>query len=283
MAVEKITRVLLGDERISVKVMTGAGADRGSWDTNRHSNAEYELHIVLKGRCRVSIDEKNCVLEAGNAIIIAPGQYHLPAVEPGEFERLSLPFSIQEGRLARLLDGKVEDYLLFAVSAETAYVSRRIFDESTCRKPFRDDVLLALYTLLLADVFRTVGLLDEKKANSEIQNVDQRTSTIDDFFEKHFNEYGTEEALARSLHLSKRQLARVLNEKYGMSFREKLLSTRMDHAGWLLRTTGLKVGEISAAVGYSSEGSFFKMFKEYYKVTPQKYRASFRAEDRAGK
>ena len=275
MGAEKLTQILLGDERVSIKFVADAIVDKGSWDTQRHSNAEYELHVILKGRCSVSIDETNCVLEAGNAIIIAPGQYHLPVVEPGEFERLSLPFDIREGYLGQLLRGRVQDYLSFAISTETEQVCRWIHNECAQHHAFKDDVLFALLTLLLAGIFRTIGLLPKEKPNRAFPSIGQRTSTIDDFFEKNFAEYGTEEALAESLHLSKRQLARVLNEQYGMSFREKLLSTRMDHAGWLLRSTDMKVSEISAAVGYSSEGSFFKTFKEYYKTTPQKYRGTF--------
>ena len=282
MRVEKLTQIPLGDERVSVKFVTNAIEDKDSWDTQRHSNAEYELHILLKGSSSISIDEKTCVLDAGKAIIIAPGQYHLPVVAPGEFERLSLPFDIREGSLGQLLREKVKDYLLFPISVETEYVCRWIHSECAQRQSFRDDVLIALLTLLLADIFRTIGLMPKEKPNHEFPSVGQRTSTIDDFFEKNFAEYGTEEALAEDLHLSKRQLARVLNEQYGMSFREKLLSTRMDHAGWLLRSTEMKVSEISAAVGYSSEGSFFKTFKEYYKTTPQKYRSAFHTGRKGG-
>ena len=276
MSVEQVTRFSLGGAPVAVKVVARLYADRHSWDTKRHSNAEYELHILLKGRCTVNIEAENCTLEAGHALLIAPGQYHMPVVAPGEFERLSLPFFIGEGRLARLLRAHVERFHVFIISSETVHLTRRIFDECGAADPFRDDVLPALYMLLLADVFRTIGLFPEEKKSGMTEMTDLRTSAIDDFFEKHFAEYGTEKLLAESLHLSKRQLARVLNEKYGMSFREKLLSTRMDYAGWLLRTTDRSVSEIVAAVGYSSEGSFFKMFRVYYSTTPQKYRAAFR-------
>ena len=108
---------------------------------------------------------------------------------------------------------------------------------------------------------------------------DWRTDVIDTFFEDNMACYGTEEQLAEALHISKRQLARVLQEHYDMNFRQKLLVTRMDHAGWLLRTTEKSIGEICSIVGYNSETTFFKNFKNHYDVTPLQYRKQHQSKD----
>ena len=83
------------------------------------------------------------------------------------------------------------------------------------------------------------------------------------------------EELAGLLRVSKRQMNRCLQEYYGMSFREKLVHTRMECAAWLLRTSERSVEEIVPIVGYGSESGFFKAFRRRYGMTPLEYRARY--------
>jgi len=102
-----------------------------------------------------------------------------------------------------------------------------------------------------------------------------RTDLIDSYFEQHFTQKAGLADLAEKLHLSKRQVARVLWDNYGMGFQNKLTSTRMDHAAWLLRTTNLQINQVKGAVGYVSEAAFYLAFRNHFQVTPQKYRKQF--------
>ena len=95
---------------------------------------------------------------------------------------------------------------------------------------------------------------------------------IDNFFERNFPEKNGRAVLAEQLHLSKRQLDRILNAQYGMGFQEKLIQTRMDHAALLLRTTEQTVQDIIGAVGYNSVTAFYKAFRDAFSMTPQQYR-----------
>jgi transcriptional regulator GlxA family with amidase domain len=53
----------------------------------------------------------------------------------------------------------------------------------------------------------------------------------------------------------------------------------MDHAGWLLRTTDKSIGEICSIVGYNSETTFFKNFRNHYDMTPLQYRKQHQSTD----
>jgi transcriptional regulator GlxA family with amidase domain len=53
----------------------------------------------------------------------------------------------------------------------------------------------------------------------------------------------------------------------------------MDHAGWLLRTTNKSIGEICSIVGYNSETTFFKNFRNHYDMTPLQYRKQHQSTD----
>ena len=249
------------------------------WNTARHCNANYELHIILKGECQMDVISKTHTLTQGNAIIIAPGEYHKPHVTSDEFLKLSLPFSLSAHHLVKALRQAIPTSMVFALTPELNQLSHSILEEFSGKHAFCADLIPSLLTGLMISVFRTLNVRDSSGNSAEKAPSDWRTDVIDTFFEDNMACYGTEEQLAASLHLSKRQLARVLLEHYGMNFRQKLLGTRMDHAGWLLRTTKKSIGEICSIVGYNSETTFFKNFKNHYDMTPLQYRKQYQSTD----
>ena len=91
-----------------------------------------------------------------------------------------------------------------------------------------------------------------------------------DLKQKHLSEY---------LHCSQRQLIRKMQALYGVSFRQKLIESRMDLARYLLRSTEASVNEISTKVGYADNAAFFRAFRQHTGKTP----AQYRKEKRAGK
>ena len=249
------------------------------WNTARHCNANYELHIILKGSCDLDVTAKTHKLIADQAILIAPGEYHMPHVTSEEFLRLSIPFSLSEHHLSKTLRQAVPACVVLELTGQIKQLSYLILEELSETRAFSSDLLPALLTNLMISLFRCLNVCDSSGNSADKPPADWRTDVIDTFFEDNMACYGTEEQLADALHISKRQLARVLLEHYGVNFRQKLLSTRMDHAGWLLRTTRKSIGEICSIVGYNSETTFFKNFKNHYDMTPLQYRKQHQSTD----
>ena len=247
-------------------------AGKNEWNSNRHNNANYELHIILRGECTVDVEEDHYTLCRQQAILIAPGQYHRPQSTPGDFEHFSLSFSLMEGALLTDLQNMVPSGKVFSITEKTAELCRSIFYESAAGNPFRHEMLQALLTQLILTTFRQLRMTEKSKTGTQPMDGIVRTERIDEFFQNHFSVKAAEEILAKELHLSRRQLSRVIQECYGMSFREKLISTRMDHAAWLLRTTDKTANEIASLVGYSSEAGFYQVFRRRFGQTPHQYR-----------
>lgn len=247
-------------------------AKRNSLNSYRHSHAEYELHIVLQGVAQVDVEDRHYSLKELQAILIAPGQYHQPRTLPGPFERFSLSFSVSEGPLLDCLRRQLPSCRVFSISPEMESLCRGIFTECASKPPFWQTLQTAQLSALVVHLFRLLHL------DGSIQPVHTkspelvRTDLIDNYFEQHFTKKAGLADLAALLHLSKRQVTRVLLDSYGMSFQEKLTSTRMDHAAWLLRTTDLRVSQVAGSVGYVSEAAFYLAFKNHFQVTPQEYR-----------
>ena len=133
---------------------------------------------------------------------------------------------------------------------------------------------LVRFTLIVATIALLATLIGPGVILSIVRQPEPAESYAysDVFFEDHLTEGAYVEELAKELHLSRSQLNRFLKEQYGMSFREKLLQTRMDRASWLLRHTEKPVEEIAGEVGYRSESAFFQVFRKIFGQTPEKYR-----------
>lgn len=264
----------LGKDRYYLRNKDSVGSDKNQWIVDRHCHAEFELHMILQGACDLNVAEEHIVLQTGDAIIIGPGQYHAAKQRPGDFERFSLALMA----FGDSLQEQIRPYRRFYITKELDALCRRMYYEMEAANSFREEMLQGMMTVLMIGLLRQLQHSDGRDARVRKISEKARTDVIDDFFEKHFAEKAGAELLAQQLHLSQRQLSRVIQSLYGMGFYQKLICTRMDHAAWLLRTTPKKAGEIGSLVGYSSEAAFFKVFHEHFGMTPLQYRASMRIE-----
>lgn len=268
--------IRLGGEMLVVRTPEKKYNCRFGWNTHRHCNAEYELHVILQGACRVEVEENYAELTCGQAILIAPGQYHHPKTTTETFERFTVNMTVPKGRLYTALKERVPSFRVFPVSAELEQLCRSIVAEAAEEHADRAEMLKAMLTQLMLYTRRALsfseGPVGKRSAVREISRID----LIDNYFENHFNEQAGRAVLAQQLNMSERQLHRVMMDTYGMGFQQKLTNTRMDHAAWLLRSTDKQVGDIAGAVGYASEAAFFQVFRSHFDRTPRQYRSQFK-------
>lgn len=279
MELEQFTHeILLGKEKILITGDNGARLLKHTWDEKRHNNAEWELHLILSGTCRVDIDDQHRLVHAGQLMLIAPGQYHRPKALAGAFERFSLSLTVQESQLLQQLQNRIPASAIITVGEPVCRLARNVVQESTGSRAYHRTYCKALLTQFVVDIFRTLDVTDNTQNTPEKAASSDLTARIDNYFEQHFADTSGEKALADILHMSRRHLIRVLQENYGMTFRQKLIHTRMDYAAWLLRTTSMKISQISSTVGYSSEAAFFRVFRQNFGLTPKQYRAKKKAK-----
>lgn len=243
-----------------------------SWNSQRHCNAEYELHVILRGECTLDVEDSHYQLRAEQAVLIAPGKYHKPHTQLREFERFSLGFSVSDGPLLEELKRVAPRCLCFTPAADSLQYCNEMISERIYKNPFREQAQAALLTLLTISLLRNLQTATYREPDFPRQEEMERMALIDNYFERHFADKGGCSVLAQQLHLSTRQLDRILKEHYGMGFQEKLLHARMDHAAFLLRTTEKRVQDIMETTGYSSTNTFYKVFRQRFGMTPQQYR-----------
>lgn len=267
----------LGQEKIILSVDDVPAVARDPWVSSSHNHADYELHILLQGMCKVDVEGKDYLVRENQAFLIAPGQYHRPVPAQGEFERFSMTFSMGEGHLLRSLQREVPCCRVYPITMEIASLCRQIFAERINVTAFRRQVLQNLLTLLLVYNFRLLQVSDGTCVAPMPATPRRYTERIDAFFELHMAEARVDD-LAEALYLSRSQVNRVLKKYYGVTFREKLLQARMDRAARLLRNTDKRVEVIAAEVGYTAVPSFYQVFKLRFGVTPETYRSQQRKQ-----
>jgi AraC family transcriptional regulator, arabinose operon regulatory protein len=78
--------------------------------------------------------------------------------------------------------------------------------------------------------------------------------------------------LARTCGLSVSRLAHLFSEQIGMPPQQYLEELRLQRAAQLLRSTGLRIGEIAAEAGYAGAFYFSGRFRKKFGKSPSEYR-----------
>lgn len=92
------------------------------------------------------------------------------------------------------------------------------------------------------------------------------------FTEQNFQNDISVEDIAASIGLNRSYFGKIFHESMGKTPQEFLINYRMTKATELLKLTGLSVGDIGNAVGYSNQLHFSRAFKNVYGVSPRQWR-----------
>jgi two-component system, response regulator YesN len=122
--------------------------------------------------------------------------------------------------------------------------------------------------------FQALAQLMASRRNSQYDELLQRVRALVE--SEYMNSQLSLEYVADQLDLSPQYLSRLFKRFASGSIPELILQTRMSHAKELLGGTDLSVAQISERVGFTNDGYFYKVFKEYYGATP----GDFRKKDR---
>ncbi len=129
-----------------------------------------------------------------------------------------------------------------------------------------------------------IQLEEDKEKNDLTKRITQKIlnagGEIDDenFFNKileYIMSYVTEdksmEDAAEYMELSKDYFGKMCKNKLKVTFKQLQTITKMEYAGFLLKSSNIKVYELSELLGYSSPDYFTKIFTEIMGTTPKKY------------
>ena len=114
-------------------------------------------------------------------------------------------------------------------------------------------------------VFLKLHLLGSRRESSDIVRIKQ-------YIKEHYHEPVTLEELADYIGMNPSYMSVFFKRETGQNYKNYLTEVRMKEAVRLLNSTDKKTYEIAEAVGYKDIKQFREKFREYYGVSPQKYR-----------
>lgn len=280
-------KLLLGNIWINV-LYIDYEAPRPSWHYEHHEHSSYELHVVTEGRGIVRANGREYAIVPNTLYITGPHMFHEQLADRTEpMNEYCLNFEILKPRrrwTKHNQDMAPDTELMEQVLASTTFWFGRdsqhcgelfagLFRELSERRIGCQHNIQSLISQIIVATIRT--LQDGGAANKSVMPLkllnDTRRHLVDLYF-RNWRGPLTPEELAGQIGTTVRQLQRIMQQYYGMSFKEKLISMRMEQARRLLLETGLTVGEIAEHCGYSDSHPFSSQFKKHFGLPPGAYR-----------
>ena len=267
---------------------------------SRHNHAYFEVFLFSIGEGKIEIDNAIEDVEGGTMVIIGPNHYHNVLYE-NKAENTAYSFRflfrpLQENKHAPAnieadeLLGKLGEISFIKCSDSNGgfEVMEKIKTELKNQKMGCNKAIESLMHLLMISCLRNAGRylsgaegrVSPKENKEEITKTDsdqrmQDIIRIEKYFADNIADDKMLDSLAEHLHLSNRQTERLIKNHFSMTFREKLMMTRIEEAKGLLEGSQFSIEDIAYKVGYSSRSSFCSSFKNHEGTTPAVYRKQY--------
>lgn len=116
---------------------------------------------------------------------------------------------------------------------------------------------------------------DLSEDEQELAASNSNVSSIVSYIDENFAQKITLESLSKKFGFSKSYICKLLSKHYNTSLTCYLTKKRMEHAKVLLSDKSRLVKSIAIDCGYTEYFRFYKVFKEYYGISPKEMIESF--------
>ena len=133
-------------------------------------------------------------------------------------------------------------------------------------------------------LYRATGILEikkiieknidlfEKYVQKDSGSIRREVEAVKRYIYAHYGEELSVELLAEHVYLAPSYLSTIFRKETGQNLSKFIKAYRMEKAREMLENTHEKIVQISEKVGYSNTSYFCQNFREYYGISPQKYR-----------
>lgn len=246
----------------------------GEWGYREHTFVQNKFYYILEGNCRITIEGKEYIGEAGSWFFIPAGVRQKYSDIPGEplkkywihfdlypnaelAKLLSLPYVVTVGKddpsretFRRLVEANESDRLTDRLNAK-AYLLQ----------------LIARYVELASPDAVLVGNRDEERLQDLLA-----------YIHEHLDEHLGNDEMAAHCHMHPTHFIRYFRGKTGQTPARYVTERRMESAKRMLEESTLTVAEIMERVGFEEPSHFARLFRKHYALSPTEYRRKYRRE-----
>ncbi len=234
----------------------------GEWIFPKRTGDSYELIYATEGMIFISEDDKEYLLQKGDALILHPDK--IWEGTQGSFGRTSffwVKFNITPDDFVFCQDS----YSVIENNEVENYFNKLLhFAHSPEENPQATDATL----LLLLNEIHNNSLNMTKKPPLVIRDVAEWIRVNSD-------KRLTVEIVAKLFGYTPDHLSGVFNDCYNMGLKEYINIRKIDHMKDLLLTTNYSIKHIADILGYSNENQFINHFKYHVGLSPTKFRNNF--------
>lgn len=256
-----------------------------------HWHKELQLCLILTGRVRFSINQKEVEAGAGDVIFINSQVIHSATSISNDEEEASyccinfayemvggfhgslmernfvLPFLRNEQNDFLLISEKSEEGLLEEISSKMLHI-RKLFKET---EPERYFDIFAELVLIWKELVRWLHKTEDQPSTRRPEDYETSRKVIS-YIEKNLGEKLTLDLIAKEVCLSKWECSRRFKRIAGESVWSYLISARMAKAVELLLYSRKSVERIGFEIGFPNVNLFIRQFKKEFRTTPGQFR-----------
>lgn len=246
-----------------------------------HWHNEVELMYVTNGTVYYTVNQKNITLEKGDFIIVNSGDIHSLGKSDisGEAYILVVNMEILQKNF------HMDDFFTAFFQGDTLASDenykqilpaiKMLFREYSSQEEMRESCIAALIQLVFIYSSRCYAFSQPLTLPNKRIKESQTCRQIIDFFDKTEPSQYQLENLADYMGYSVNHLCKVFKRIFGRSFHQYAVDLKVAHAQEMLRSTNLKISEISLKCGFSSERVFNIAFKKAVQLSPTRYRRNY--------
>ena len=245
----------------------GYAEGRPGMRVTTHEHDFWQANFSLSGRCLMKTDEGDFDLRGKNLIFIAPGVRHSLSY-PEPYLCYSCKFHAELSGLSRVIFLDGNDFTCGVIRAakvilETTFPKRFFgLPNGTIILPQdRYQVLMEHFLTGLLDSLQT----DRQESSGILRRLYQEQEKLGRPF------FSVEEA-AGACGYSRNHFSLLIRQQTGLSARDFLNRVRLESARRYLSYSDRSLGEIAAALGFSSQFHFTDFFKRMTGIPPLRYR-----------
>ena len=112
----------------------------------------------------------------------------------------------------------------------------------------------------------------EKAFEVNPQMIHREIETVKEYIYANYDKELSVEMLAEQVYMAPSYLSHIFKKETGQNLSKFIKSLRMEKAKEMLTGSHIKIVNISYAVGYPNVSYFCQSFREYFGISPQKFR-----------
>ena len=245
--------------------------------THTHTHAYGELFFCRKDTAQFHLEQTCAILSAGDILYVPPNVHHIceTKLTNDNYFGIGIQLSAKDSsdfirHLSPLAD--CHQPLILRGQPDTVSAWYTLLFDTTQDDP--DLLALQILTRLTQLVQCGFSELPLPPASSIPDSAGSlaRIAELEHIMNSEFMTRLTREDVAARLFISKRQLDRICQKRFGKSFHEQIEEIRLTVAKHMLKESNHTAETISRMIGFSSKSSFYQAFNRKFGMTPHEYR-----------